>query len=1123
MEAEPEAEPLVPHDDEAPSSPSSPQSSTSTSNRVLLRLYTSHFLSTWNSRMFEFGAVVFLASIFPGTLLYASVYALVRSLFAVLFSSWLGALVDRVDRLSAIRHSIVWQRVPVAVSCVCLGLLLRAPSPPVYVEWMLFVALVLLAGVEKLAATANAVSVERDWAVVISDALLVSRKDLNASMRRIDLFCKLVAPVVVSLMDGLLSTRLAIWGVLGLNVAVVLVEYFAIAQVYHSVPQLDRNTERQATARDDEDVEEGQADERSSSRHTIMQHVRSTIAPWCEYVRQPVFLASFALSLLYLTVLSFGPTMVTFLLYSGFSSLQVSAMRIGAVLAEISGTVVAPFLMDRIGPIRSGLWFLNWQFGTLAAAVAAFAFAGGAPHLVAGCLVVGVALSRLGLWGFDLSVQFLVQESIDSGSRARFSATEMALQSVFEMISFATTIVFADPDQFMHPVYISYGAIAVAATPPRARGPGRSGPRRRTGCLTCRARKVRCDEAKPTCANCTRLRLQCVYRSVIIQGMGIPKTRARPGRARSASGTTTTQELESPASNASTGAVVRPGGLQSIGARQVLSSVSPEEISGAPDSIPFDMLGFIGEITSDFQQKHLDLTNGESIVPSNRPMAIPVPEVDGSFHDARQTPWDPGRVDVNTCNTGIIPDPDSVSPQSTTEESWEDRLLQHFRLSDAPPTIFAPVDLEWRYVRDAILTESSRSAPGCRALLLAVYCYSDTHMAWVEGTQPKLGPSYHAQASSEIQACLLEEDVSESLLKRVFASVLLLMLAELISPETWRPATPYLHTSFLLLQRFHPRLRTWTGIAHLIASWVSLLDIKALIAGRDGDPLADLDVGDLTPTPNFDHIFSSSRPDPNSEDIPFEKHLTSPSYLITHSITSPAYTFFLRTQQLTRRIVVIDLHHRARGTVSDEFEVLQIAHTVSADLEALWNTRPRILDLYDTPSNEPDSLLTVLSPQTAEKIVRTFRAYVANFLAQSIYLHRVAFAIYPRTDKVYAAVEQIIRLAREEGSRSANNSTTPEPSVGSVPISFLWPLFIAALEGSLEQRAWITSEIQRMAAPAPAAASVSGSGCGRHPNAEKALLLLTEMTRRQDTGASRTWADSKCVRRELFVDFFVMI
>lgn len=56
--------------------------------------------------MFEFGAVLFLASIFPGTLLYASIYALVRAFSAVALSSWLGAQVDRSDRLVAVRHSI---------------------------------------------------------------------------------------------------------------------------------------------------------------------------------------------------------------------------------------------------------------------------------------------------------------------------------------------------------------------------------------------------------------------------------------------------------------------------------------------------------------------------------------------------------------------------------------------------------------------------------------------------------------------------------------------------------------------------------------------------------------------------------------------------------------------------------------------------------------------------------------------------------------------------------------------------------------------------------------------------------------------------------------------------------
>jgi hypothetical protein len=53
-------------------------------------------------------------------------------------------------------------------------------------------------------------------------------------MRRIDLFCKLVAPVVISLVDGL-STNVAVWTVLGVNVLCVFIEYIAIAQVSSSL------------------------------------------------------------------------------------------------------------------------------------------------------------------------------------------------------------------------------------------------------------------------------------------------------------------------------------------------------------------------------------------------------------------------------------------------------------------------------------------------------------------------------------------------------------------------------------------------------------------------------------------------------------------------------------------------------------------------------------------------------------------------------------------------------------------------------------------------------------------------------------------------------------------------
>lgn len=80
--------------------------STEVSPRIARRLYVSHFLSTWNSRVFEFGAVLYLAKIYPGTLLPMSVYALTRGLSAMVFAPAVGRYIDGNDRLRVVRASI---------------------------------------------------------------------------------------------------------------------------------------------------------------------------------------------------------------------------------------------------------------------------------------------------------------------------------------------------------------------------------------------------------------------------------------------------------------------------------------------------------------------------------------------------------------------------------------------------------------------------------------------------------------------------------------------------------------------------------------------------------------------------------------------------------------------------------------------------------------------------------------------------------------------------------------------------------------------------------------------------------------------------------------------------------
>lgn len=134
------------------------------------------------------------------------------------------------------------------------------------------------------------------------------------------------------------------------------------------------------------------------------------------YFRHPAFLPSFALSLLYFTVLSFSGQMITYLISVGYTSWYVGIARVGSSIFEISATWAAPYLMKKIGVVRAGIWSLAWQMACLAGALGWYFSSpegmGMATNsvLAATGLAVGVALSRVGLWGYDLSAQNIIQD-----------------------------------------------------------------------------------------------------------------------------------------------------------------------------------------------------------------------------------------------------------------------------------------------------------------------------------------------------------------------------------------------------------------------------------------------------------------------------------------------------------------------------------------------------------------------------------------------------------------------------------------------------------------------------------------------------------------------------------------
>ncbi|KAK4168216.1 Ferroporti-1 [Cladorrhinum sp. PSN259] len=429
--------------------------------RIVHRLYVSHFLSTWNSRVFEFGTVLYLGTIFPRTLLPMSVYALTRGLSAIVFASAVGQYVDTGNRLQIIRVSIVFQRLVVAISCVIFYILAIGLPLGRGGETGMLVLLSFLACIEKLCSIMNLISVEKDWVVVVAGKNHAALMILNTQIRRIDLLCKLFGPLFIALIAGF-STKVAIITNFIMNVMSSILEYFAIARVYNEVPGLQEAKQKPRP----ELVDSESARDPKSRFAQHWERIRGVFNKSCTdfnfYFLHRAFLPSIAGALLYLTVLSFAGQMVTYLLSVGYTATQVGIARTLSVAFEVLATWVAPWLMGQIGPARAGLWLSSWQVTTLIAGTALFWIFDDKPIISAGSLVGGTILSRLGLIGFDLCVQIIVQEDVETESRGAFSSVEAAWQNAFELLSFASTIIFSRPEQFKWPSLISVGAGASA-------------------------------------------------------------------------------------------------------------------------------------------------------------------------------------------------------------------------------------------------------------------------------------------------------------------------------------------------------------------------------------------------------------------------------------------------------------------------------------------------------------------------------------------------------------------------------------------------------------------------------------------------------------------------------------
>lgn len=219
---------------------------------------------------------------------------------------------------------------------------------PAIPKHLVFAVVISLGILEKLSGTANMISMERDWIPILAAQTHSSAYDLthlNAVMRRIDLICKLISPLVVSMVISLsASTKIGVMVVAGMSASSWGIEVWCARRVWHANPRLRQPRTNEIA------VIDSISEPVQSPKSGWLQRAKGSVTTGChnqarslrDYFGSDVWMPSLSLALLHLSVLSYSATFLTYLLDSGFSLILITIARALGSVVEVSSTFVAP-------------------------------------------------------------------------------------------------------------------------------------------------------------------------------------------------------------------------------------------------------------------------------------------------------------------------------------------------------------------------------------------------------------------------------------------------------------------------------------------------------------------------------------------------------------------------------------------------------------------------------------------------------------------------------------------------------------------------------------------------------------------------------------------------------------
>ncbi|KAL1870789.1 hypothetical protein VTK73DRAFT_2513 [Phialemonium thermophilum] len=610
--------------------------------------------------------------------------------------------------------------------------------------------------------------------------------------------------------------------------------------------------------------------------------------------------------------------------------------------------------------------------------------------------------------------------------------------------------------------------------------------RSREGCLTCKRRKVKCDEQRPRCSHCERLNLECKWRP-----LGTPSLSYRsPSDPGTKKAPTSTSGSERGAGQMRSPAMADPSPDSSL-----FQAPNPHAVNQI-----FDYASFMWDAGDVWQQVSpgigQPMTLGQVVHDGGQ---FPRPDDasrDGmllSSTSATMTIPDHVVVQEETSEPSTVPDTTNLSEQ-LQNPAENHRLMDYFIHAVIPP-ILAEVETQkkWFAMRQVLVAMASAS----RMVRWAILAFSNLMLIRRAGPWLASQQNHYENAMSELAKATDEghADLSEPGPQRenLLATLFFLSYVDILEGRM-DPAHMHLKRAYGIFQRGEKA--KFGAVERQFLLWLRLLDARAVSAGGEGLFLSKDDEVMLVDTPpaNFEAASAAAMvadlPDPTHEP---EGDIEDVLFQVLYQ---PGIVFFQKVQSFMGRISQIDPWHRSRGTVEDEIEVMNIGASIAADLRTLYEHRPLLMD-YAVAGK-----LTAphVSAHLAFAITRAFRTYLSNYYASKVHLHRVAYKTLPLTREAADALNQIRRLARliVEGLDSEE----------ALPVNMLWPLLMLGTEEQdPQERIWIKTQILRME-------KVAG-------NAKITAQVLEEVQARQD--AAKTRVDIRSVMHAIFNSCFAIL